>query len=166
MIIIVEGIDRVGKTTLCNMLSEKLNIPIFKDSNIDSERDQVLQLEKMHSIISYMETVGENDVIFDRFNWSEYVYGLADRDYMSLEMLSSIQERLTHLGALFILVYPTDLERSEKEHGSQLSFHQYMFEKLFDSFVDRAEVIPCDYNTFGEVVELVKDVQTYLKEGV
>ena len=30
MIIIIEGIDRVGKTTLANMLSERFNIPIYK----------------------------------------------------------------------------------------------------------------------------------------
>ena len=30
MLVIVEGIDRVGKTTLCNMLSKEIDFPIFK----------------------------------------------------------------------------------------------------------------------------------------
>ena len=33
MIIIVEGIDRVGKTTLCEKLNKELKIPIYKHKN-------------------------------------------------------------------------------------------------------------------------------------
>ena len=41
MIIIIEGIDRVGKTTLANMLSERFNIPIYKQVRIGGNEIQL-----------------------------------------------------------------------------------------------------------------------------
>ncbi len=41
MIIIIEGIDRVGKTTLANMLSERFSIPIYKQERIGGNEIQL-----------------------------------------------------------------------------------------------------------------------------
>ena len=39
MIIIVEGIDRVGKTTLCNRLRQELGYPVFKHNKSEFSYD-------------------------------------------------------------------------------------------------------------------------------
>ena len=49
MLIIVEGIDRVGKTTLINKLHEKYNIPVFDDKylkfNAIVNKNEFIQIE-------------------------------------------------------------------------------------------------------------------------
>lgn len=60
MLIIVEGIDRVGKTTLCEMLSKSFGIKIFKhDSKLfkldkmdnDNETDKAIKIYEICKLL-------------------------------------------------------------------------------------------------------------------
>lgn len=85
MVIIIEGLDRTGKTTLANELSKRFNIPIYKkdrekcgDSFVDDELinlgDSIATVKLFNS-----ELFKGRHVILDRFHWSEYVFNMVDR---------------------------------------------------------------------------------------
>ena len=86
MIIVVEGIDRVGKTTLCNKIKEMTGYEIFKHSgNFDYKRmDNDNETDKMLQVLKIAE-IGKANIIFDRFHFSDFCYGTIERDYNILQ---------------------------------------------------------------------------------
>lgn len=163
MIIIVEGIDRVGKTTLCNKLSKELRMPIYKHDNKqfdysrmdnDNETDKMLQLIDLYGIL-------DGDVIFDRFHMSDLVYGIMLRNY-NIQLASKnyklIDDRLSGLWrqeAILILVKSTDIEKSSHEHGADLAEYDRLMQTAFDMSSIEMKYI-CDYNSIDSVVEKLK----------
>lgn len=140
MIVIVEGIDRVGKTTLCNKIYELNNIPVFKHSNEsfdyskmdnDNETDKMLQLVELVSIT-------RSDIIFDRFHISDIVYGQLERNYeyyKAEENFKKIDERLSKEDSVLIHVYPSSYEKLMKastEHGEDLLHYFEMFMEFYE----------------------------------
>ena len=157
MIIIVDGIDRVGKTTLCNMLSEALNYPVGKDDSRYAKTydDMLINAEKDNTFVNLIEQGCLDNVIFDRFHFTEYVYGVIDRGYYNLYM-QDIDERLGELNNIFlILVKPTNIDKSSREHGKSLLRHSEMFYKLYKNTKIKNKMI-VDYNMFSETVSYIK----------
>ena len=164
MIIIVEGIDRVGKTTLCNKLSEELRMPIYKHNNEqfdysimdnDNETDKMLQLIDLYSVLN-------GDIIFDRFHMSDLVYGVMLRNYniqMACGNYKLIDDKLNALGfkqeAVLILVEPTDINKSSRDHGEDLAEYDRLMQAAFDMSNLQMKYI-CDYNSIDLVVEKLK----------
>ena len=153
MIIIVEGIDRVGKTTLCNKLKEELNIPIFKNERVCNRMLYNIEVELANQLTNFLSDVN-CDVILDRFFYSEFVYGLADREYRN-DFVLSLDEKLSKLNVLFILVEPTDIDRSSDEHGKDLLLHKTLFDYCFDKSKIEHK-IKVDYSTLDDAVNWVR----------
>lgn len=136
MLVIVEGVDRVGKTTLCNKLKNALGFDIFKEENKSFEKDSLIfaNFGSMISIINCYKSFGRN-VVLDRFHLSEYVYGYINRGYnrfLANFVLRDIDKRLSELDdVVLIYVSPTDLDWSSKQHGSDLRFHNELFIQAF-----------------------------------
>lgn len=67
-IIAIEGIDRVGKTTLANMLNKRTNINIYKDYSHYNYYDSNL-ISVVEKTFTFIEVVKQLnlDVICDRF---------------------------------------------------------------------------------------------------
>lgn len=158
MIVIVEGIDRVGKTTLCNALSTRLNLPIYKHniSRIDYPKmDNDNETDKMLQLIELLRMTNSS-IIFDRFHLSEYVYGTIERDYDKEHALSNfklIDDELKFKHIVLILVQPTDVEQSSREHGLSLVKHSEAFDKLFE--LSDIRKLTCTYDTIDKIVEEV-----------
>lgn len=75
MIIIIEGIDGSGKTTLANQLHEQTKYPIIHRTKPDNQEDKDAML------MSYIATLKEGgNAIFDRCWYSEMAYGPVMRD--------------------------------------------------------------------------------------
>ena len=129
MIVIVEGIDRVGKTTLCNklvangfvLLNEKCQLPI---SNLDR---QMIEQERIHSQLAVLKLIKNENIVIDRFHLSQIVYGSVNRNSLDTTMFN-VDEELAKIGAKLIIVNPEDLTKSSEEHGSNLDMHFIMFE--------------------------------------
>ena len=141
MIIIIEGIDRVGKTTLADAIKEKFNIPIFKQERVGGND---LSTQFM-SDVNYGSTLGQirfwnwsgfNDhIIVDRFHWTEAVYSLIDRNNdKPMEHIPSIEAYMSQCKDKYLIVQvmPTDIEWSSTQHGADLSRHQAQFDMLYD----------------------------------
>lgn len=154
MIIIVEGIDRVGKTTLCNMLSKEFGINIFKNQSfyglcISKETE----IELINQLINFVNCVN-CDIIFDRLHLTEFVYGLCNRNYANTDIVK-IDKKLSEMNCLLIYVKPTDIDESSKQHGSDLRSHDTCFEAIFKN--SKIKKFSCDYNSLDSAVEFVRN---------
>ena len=154
--IIVEGIDRVGKSTLVNLLTEKTGLPVLADKYMYEyscmRSDSRVNMEKIQTIINVARDVSDN-FILDRLHWSEYVYGLFDRGYENYEDIMLLENQLVDLGAKIILVTPTDIEESNRQHGEVLDKHSEVFNNLFIN--TKLKKFKCDYNTLSDAVDWV-----------
>lgn len=154
--IIVEGIDRVGKTTLVNLLREKTGLPVLADNYmhnyLDMRNDSRVNMEKIQTIVNMARDIN-SDFIVDRLHWSEYVYGLFDRGYENYEDIMLLEKQLVELGAKIILVAPTDIRESSRQHGKSLGKHSTTFNELFIN--TKLKKFRCNYNTLGNAVDWV-----------
>ena len=158
-IIIIEGVDRVGKSTLCEKIKEKLPCYTFSENrdNIDFSNLKAGQVTRQqHQLLSKLE---RNKIyIFDRFHISEAVYGYLKRNYDIIKdrkFFESIDNRLADMAAVLIYVMPTNIKEAEERHGCSLNEDL----KIFSHFVSESKMqkIFCDYDSFEnpELYELI-----------
>lgn len=136
MIIIVEGIDRVGKTTLVNMLHDVTGFPVYKNNTSFrlADMDNENETDKMIKMLQICQLTNAN-IIFDRFHWTDLVYGVIQRGYdydIATKNKILIEDMLVEMGAMIILVKPTDVFESSKQHGKCLLRHDDLFNTLYD----------------------------------
>ena len=165
MIIIVEGIDRVGKTTLVNKLKESTGFPVFKHdgSFFDySKMDNMNETDKMVQLLEFAKVTNKPSVIFDRFHASDFVYGSLERGYNEKEAecnFNRIEFAMQGLQVAFVLVNPTDIEWSSKQHGKDLKLHQASFRSIFEKSKIQYKY-ECTFLTIDETVEkIVADLE-------
>lgn len=165
MIIIVEGIDRVGKTTLVNKLSEELNIPVVKQTRIGGNKTSAEDIVSVNygraaGLVDFWNNKAFNtSIILDRFFWTEAVYNKCDRcincSIAAAKGLDDVMQVVKEK-YLIILVDPTDIKWSSEKHGKDLTNHQYWFNKLFN--MSGLNKLRCDFNTIDETVCEVKKI--------
>ena len=99
MLIILEGMDCTGKSTLAKKLSEKLDFPIVKGSSFEQAKCSNADLFK-----SFMELTKLKNTILDRFIYSNEVYASIYEDY---SILSDEQRRFVEreIAGSALLVY-------------------------------------------------------------
>lgn len=175
MIIIVEGIDRVGKSTLVEKLVSECGCvqymcrqamyPVWKIEDgkiasapevcdISKHDDYMINLAKMNAEVCMLEALMphvDKPIVIDRLHFSEAVYGNADRDYSCSEAFFDFDYRLSELGAMVLYVEPTDVKQSSEEHGEDLSLHEKMFDDLLK--VTACPVQRLKFDQIDEVVE-------------
>lgn len=159
MLIIIEGIDRVGKTTLCNKLKEELGFPIFKEAH-----DEVLAVRSDEMIMNYgsmktlinLEKVIKFNAILDRFDWSERIYGQLSKGYDNIYFDKLIKHSLEEIkdDIVYVYVEPTNLTKSSREHGSSLKKHKEAFDKAYEEC--KFKKAKCNYNSINNVVFAIK----------
>lgn len=167
MIILVDGIDRVGKTTLCRMLTDEFGIPSNKDDTryLGTHRDVIVNTEKINTFMNLIENRCITNIIFDRFHLTEYVYSAIERGFINKNMFD-IDKRLCDCGELVILIYvrPTDIVKSSVEHGKDLSEHDALFATFFNLSKLKYK-IKTSYNYFDDVIKEVKRIRSEYNEN-
>ena len=115
-IIIVVGPDGSGKSTLCQELSNQFGMPIksFSYPKTQEEKNEMFDM--------YIEEIENNDnVIYDRFAYCEWVYGpvMRDKTYISYEQLTYLEIMLLQKGAIIFYCYnePRTLMERCKQRG-------------------------------------------------
>ena len=165
MIIIVEGIDRVGKTTLCKKLSDVLGAPIIKHSSmfpIDrmdnaNETDKITKMLDIYSITRPL-------VIFDRLHLTDFVYGICDRNYDIKDAFSNlevVENELKKYECIVIYVVSENVQMSSEEHGKNLRCHEQYFNIIFD----KSELYKLK-TSYSKLDETVKTINNILNEEV
>ena len=177
MVIIIEGIDRVGKTTMANKIKEVFGGEIFKAERVEipyaslDENNALSYGYCMGQVQLFNQTYANNKVrhiIIDRFHWTEYVYTKLQRDikldewyYKNIEkeMLKNKQ------GYLMIQMMPIDIKVCSRMHGSDL----YMHQKLFDCVYKDSELLKykCTYKSDVLVIDVIRKFidGKYVRQG-
>lgn len=157
-VIIIEGIDRVGKTTLANLIKRKFDAKVFKDKMLvaDDMKDRTIITEKIATTVNMLKLwPADKMLVIDRFHLSEVVYGILDREYVNNDM-RKIDDMLSEIKDIqLILVEPTDIEWSSNQHGSDLENHK----KLFDLVYEESKIkdkIKCNYKDFDYVLKMLE----------
>ena len=160
MIIIVEGIDRVGKTTLCNKLKEELNISIYKHVGVlqYNKMDNFNETDKMLQLVELCRLTNSS-IIFDRFHLTDFVYGILERNYdidSAVDNFRLVDDAISELDDVYLIyVLPTNIEESSRQHGKDLTIYNGEFYDLFKNSKIKNKW-RCTYNTLGEAVEYIK----------
>jgi thymidylate kinase len=97
MLIVLEGCDGVGKTTLADLLSELLDAGV-----IHSTRETPNDFDYFAGIIEAAKT---RNIIADRFFWGQFVYQEAHERKLSAEQLHDLERQLEDTGGKLIYVY-------------------------------------------------------------
>ena len=160
MIIIVEGIDRVGKTTLCNKLKEEFDVPILHHESIISNNKKDNENETDKSLLTLeVCDITNSSIILDRFHLSDFVYGTIERNYnidSAIDHFKMIDNILSEMNDVFLIyVLPTDIQESSKQHGKNLKIYDNEFYDLFKHSKIKNKW-RCTYNTLNEVIEFIK----------
>lgn len=104
-IIIFEGHDKAGKSTIAKALSEKIQVPIFKVKRNKYLWDAVVNLNYLTEGITQFIEQTQSSAILDRWHASDYVYGkLFDRD-VSYRKIFELDERFADMDALIVICY-------------------------------------------------------------
>lgn len=160
-LIIVEGIDRVGKTTLVNKLSSELNAITIKDEWLCFDRaSEYVASEKLETMMSILKSLDESNydmtIVLDRFHITEYVYGLIERGYANKRSLEIDKMLANFKNVILVYVRPADIYMSSVMHGKSLKKN----EDLMSSLVELSEInkkVKCSWNTLDEAVKHIKE---------
>ena len=159
MILIVEGVNNTGKSTLINFLESSLGYhSINDDTNKEYSHDKhAFGIHSKAVLLAYtnilMKCPDSFNVIFDRFHLSEFVYGMIERGYYS-SWVFDIDDQLFKMGAK-LLYMEDDLESVNERAGRDLKMHQELFETVYNqSMLDKMR-----YNLKNPVSEVLGWIQ-------
>lgn len=123
MIIILEGPEAAGKTTLANKLAIQTGFTLIHRDKPKSEE------EKQQMMDMYVKCIADTDkgkgYIFDRCWYSEMVYGeiMRDKSYINIDQMYHLEDLLTRKGA--IIIHCTD-DVAELWHRCKIRGEDYI----------------------------------------
>ena len=171
MIVILEGLERTGKSTIVEILENNFGFIRFKDHNhlrFMDLKSIANRLDSTLSMLVSLDKAGKN-IVLDRFHISELIYGTNDRGYRDydFEYIYYIDEVLSHLNTkLYLLERNVNNEYVEafprKVNESGLLEYQKKFRYAFDkSYIENK----CIYNTSEmSFYDVAKDIANFSKK--
>lgn len=190
-VIIIEGLDNTGKSTVINEIKEYLNGQRIKVIHCEkpvgstyaemAQNQNDLFIDIARSIISYKKNNIFDVVILDRAWYGEFVYGQLYREHNPFDIkmnIVSIEDSLNYYfkkdELSFILLNVNNIEFSIK-HDDGLSIseadrekmlkEQKMFETIFkySSIINKSNIIVNDGLEFKDKSIIFKDVCDTIK---
>ena len=159
MIVVVEGIDRVGKTTLVNKLV-KAGFISLKDEFVlpktlidDFSSYSIGKCDSFVAIAKKLDAEGKN-IVIDRLHLTELVYGEFIRHSVDKPLCWAIDMELANLGAYLVLVNPNDINLSNKEAGMDQREMCDAFNAAF-KISSILHKVTCTYDNLDEVAHLI-----------
>lgn len=133
MIIIIEGPDGSGKTTLAKQLSRQTGYKVIHRTRPKSEEEKAVMMDE------YLRVIRSRDnMIFDRSWYSEMVYGpvMRDASVISYQQMYDLERQLAEVGAL--IIYCTDTKSVMwtrcQERGEDYILDRTTFDRICDGF--------------------------------
>lgn len=107
-IIIFEGVDHVGKSTISQALSNEIGVPVFKNPR-EKRGFQLNELMMMTryaglNMMDFLQVTGYS-CIFDRAFPSEYAYGRTYKREIEIDVINELDRGYAKLGAVYIYLY-------------------------------------------------------------
>ena len=146
MMIVLEGIDGVGKTTLANLLSKTYNAGI-----IHATRETPNDWAWFNEL---MDLARDRNIIMDRSFWGQFVYQDPEERKLTWKQLHELEHRLDQEGGKLIYVTATneDIKSRLGARAEVLSRPLYELLERYICVTMRAECPVIIYNTStGEV---------------
>lgn len=144
-IIIIEGVDKTGKSTLAKRLSDNTGLPIVHLGVPEEGRDHFRYLKGLIE-------AHPDGVIFDRFHFGDYVYAGTTRDTeaLSQEEFAAVEDILIGRNALLIYCHddPEQIRQRFEADGEDLipaSRISNLLER-YDDILRRSKLIAFRYN--------------------
>lgn len=141
MIIILEGPDGAGKSTLAEKISKQTGYRLLHRSQPKTEDDKRLMMEEYMRVIES----GEN-CVFDRAWYSEMVYGpiMRNESIISYPDMYRLERMLAHRGALIIYCTSTvdKLWRRCTQRGEDYIMDNNTLENICSKYITLMYDIP------------------------
>lgn len=141
LIVVVEGLERTGKTTLCKEF-EKRGFVYFKDFNRINKHICLGMESRLDTTLTFLQNLSENgvNVVVDRLHLSEYAYGKIFRKGYSANV-DYIDNAISKLNS--VLIYCKDSDFEEYEERMLLKYTPEQVKKLseeFEYYFDKSEI--------------------------
>lgn len=141
LIVVVEGLERTGKTTLCKEF-EKRGFVYFKDFNRINKHNRIGMESRLDTTLTFLQNLSENgvNVVVDRFHLSEYAYGRTFRNEKSMN-IDYVDNAISKLNS--VLIYCKDNDFEEYKKRMLLKYTPEQVKKLSDKFeyyFDKSEI--------------------------
>lgn len=166
MIVLVEGIDKVGKTTLANKLvnagfvylKDEFVIPREMVTNFPDY--SIGKCESFVKVAQDLHNQGKN-VVIDRLHLTELVYGEVERaGVVNKNGCFAIDMALASLGAILCYVAPSNIELSNELHGSPQNKKAELFDYAYR--LSSMRKMRCVYEGIDETVAwILSETFTY-----
>lgn len=135
MIIIIEGPDGSGKTTLASQIAKQTGYPVvhFSVPKTEEEKEQMVSM--------YKQAIKESkNIIFDRCWYSEMAYGpvMRKEHVISYPQMYELERMLAKRGSLIIYCTgsPEVLWRRATARGEDYVTDQQTFVEIFEAYED------------------------------
>lgn len=166
MIVIVEGVDKVGKTTLVNQLVSngfvRMKDAFVLHGDVDSFADySVGKIDSFIVMAQKLQEEGKN-VVIDRLHLTELVYGECENGLRApnISACFELDMVLANMGAILCYVKASNLALSNELHGNDQTKHDMLFDYYYR--MSSMRKIICTYETIDEVaVRLLNEAYTY-----
>ena len=145
-IIVFEGPDGCGKTNIAQSLSQKINVPYFKNESEWEffENDPSYFVNALTYgdpyFLSYLEQTGAS-VISDRWYPSEWVYSRVFDRPTNPGVLASVDNRAASLGAKIVIPFRTDYSSVVDQFESIITTKT--LESIHDTYQEFAKWTNC-----------------------
>lgn len=145
MIVILEGLERTGKSTVAEILENNFGFIRFKDHNHLMEMDKNSIANRLDATLSMITALDKSniDVVLDRFHISELIYSTYYRgnNRTSFKHIRYIDEVLSHLNTKLILLERTVDDDYEEDFPDNGYFQNIaMMQKDFRYEVDKSYI--------------------------
>lgn len=155
-LVIVEGIDRVGKTTLCEELAKR-GFTYFKDSFITedmAQNNRDFSYGKLDTTVNLLKKLYDDDhnIVVDRFFLTEYAYhpGVI-ASFMLYRFTNIIREMFPRLA--YVNMLPTDEKEAFERSGVNQANQLARFADGFAPIKQATLVLDSDYRKISHTVQ-------------
>ena len=141
LIVVVEGLERTGKTTLCKEFEER-GFVYFKDYNRIDKHICLGMESRLDTTLTFLQNLSENgvNVVVDRLHLSEYAYGKIFRKGHSSNV-DYIDNAISKLNS--VLIYCKDNDFEEYKNRMLLKYtpeHVKNLSEEFEYYFDKSEI--------------------------
>ena len=146
MMIVLEGIDGVGKTTLANLLSKTYDAGI-----IHATRETPNDWAWFNEL---MDLAKDRNIIMDRSFWGQFVYQDPEERKLSWEQLHELEHRLEQEDGklIYVTANTTDIIERLRGRAETLSRPLDLLKERYEAVILLSECPVIIYNTStGEV---------------
>ena len=146
MMLVLEGIDGVGKTTLANLLSQTYNAGI-----IHATRETPNDWAWFNEL---MDLAKDRNIIMDRSFWGQFVYQDPVERKLTWEQLHELEHRLDQEGGklIYVTANTSDILERLKGRAETLSRPLDLLKERYEAVILLSECPVIIYNTStGEV---------------